>query len=173
MTVAITFEPPHLTGLVAEGVTLLDAAKRMGVRLSASCCKQEECRSCVVLINTGAALLSLPGEAEQKFLIELRLAPDHRLACQAIIERSGELIVTIPEPDYSAKNQLKDVRKAFRELPLNEKLTTLVQLEAVTMSEALNALVGKTKSVASVFARKARAAKTRTGSGGPSANRSS
>jgi 2Fe-2S ferredoxin len=165
MTVAITFEPAHLTGLVAEGVSVLDAAKRMGVRLPATCDKGEQCRSCVVLINKGAALLSQPGEAEQKLLIELILAPGHRLACQTIMERSGELIVTIPETDHSGKQEtLKDVRKAFGELPFNQKLTALVQLEAVTMSEALDALVGRTKSVVDVLARKARAAKNRGGS---------
>ncbi len=36
-----------------------------------------------------------------------------------------------------------DFKKKFSELPLNKKLTTLIQLEAATMSEALNTIVDK------------------------------
>jgi hypothetical protein len=37
----------------------------------------------------------------------------------------------------------ENFKKKFGELPLNEKLTTLMQLEAATMSEAVNTIVDK------------------------------
>lgn len=180
MTVAITFEPAHLTGLVAEGISLLDAAKRMGVRLPAPCTKQEDCMSCIIIIDIGAALLSPPSDTEQKLLDEGLMTAERRLACHAIIERNGDLMVTIPDIDESAKKQepLKEVRKAFGELPLEKKLAALVQLEAVTMSEALDVIKVKTMSVGGkivgVVARKAKSVKeSRSGGRGPSANRPS
>lgn len=164
MTVAITFEPAHLTGLVSEGISVLDAAKRMGLRLPVACAK-ENCRTCVVQINAGAELLSAPSEAEQRLIDEGVLATDQRLACLAIFQSTGEFIVTIPETDERNVKQdnFKDFRKSFSELPLGQKLTALVQLEAVTMSEALNTVMGKTMSVGGkltdLFLRKARPAK--------------
>ena len=36
-----------------------------------------------------------------------------------------------------------DFRKKFGELPLNKKLVTLMQLQAATMSEAVNTIIDK------------------------------
>lgn len=45
-------------------------------------------------------------------------------------------------PDYD-----KNFKKKFGELPLDEKLTTLLQLEAATMSDAMNKIVDKSISL--------------------------
>jgi len=37
----------------------------------------------------------------------------------------------------------QDFKKKFGELPLNKKLATLIQLEAATMSEAVNTIIDK------------------------------
>ena len=37
----------------------------------------------------------------------------------------------------------EDFKKKFGELPLNRKLATLIQLEAATMSEAVNTIIDK------------------------------
>jgi hypothetical protein len=43
----------------------------------------------------------------------------------------------------SASQSTEDFKKKFEELPLNQKLATLMQLEATTMSEAVNTIVDK------------------------------
>jgi hypothetical protein len=43
----------------------------------------------------------------------------------------------------SAPQDTEDFKKKFGELPLNQKLATLMQLEAATMSEAVNTIVDK------------------------------
>ena len=43
--------------------------------------------------------------------------------------------------------ETENFRKKFGELPLNEKLATLVQLEVATMSEAVNTIIEKSISV--------------------------
>src|SRR5438309_4186085 len=123
MSVEITFQPAGLSGLVAEGTYVIDAAKRMGVRI-AGACKGSECTARVVSIVAGQLLLSAPTEHEQKTLGHEGLAQEQRLACQTRIERSGELVVAVvPEKDASEKNQrpVSDFRKAFAELPLDKK----------------------------------------------------
>ena len=54
MSVSITFEPSGITGLVAEGTYLIDAARRMGATLGAGCTVGKgECPSCVISVKTG------------------------------------------------------------------------------------------------------------------------
>jgi len=163
MSVEVTFQPAGLSGLVAEGTYVIDAAKRMGVRISAACKGSAECTACVVSIVGGHLLLSAPTEHEQETLGQEALAQGQRLACQTRIERSGELVVGVaPEQDASEKQQrqVSDFRKDFGELPLDKKLVTLVQLEALTMSQAMDAIAAKTLSaggkVIDLFARKGR-----------------
>jgi uncharacterized 2Fe-2S/4Fe-4S cluster protein (DUF4445 family) len=163
VSVEITFQPAGLNGLVAEGTYVIDAARRMGVRISAACKGSAECTACIVSIVAGHLLLSAPTEHEQKTLGQEALAQGQRFACQTRIERGGELVVRVaPEQDASEKNkrQLSDFRKDFGELPLDKKLVTLVQLEALTMSQAMDAIAAKTLSaggkVIDLLARKGR-----------------
>ena len=52
MSVSITFEPSGISGLVAEGTYLIDAARRMGVSLGAGCTAGKgECPACVVSVK--------------------------------------------------------------------------------------------------------------------------
>ena len=63
-----------LTGLVAEGTYLLDAANRMGVGLPAECGGRGECDTCAVVVEEGADNLSAQTESELKHLGAERLA---------------------------------------------------------------------------------------------------
>src|SRR2546423_15350512 len=71
MSVNIKFEPAGITGVVAEGTYLWDAAKRIGLRLPAECGGRGECDTCAVLIEKGTTLLSSLTNAER-----VRLSPE-------------------------------------------------------------------------------------------------
>jgi ferredoxin len=146
MSVEITFEPSGLSGLVAEGAYISDAARRMGVPFPCACNQKGDCSTCLITIVTGSELLSSPSEAEERILGIEQLARQYRLACRTILERSGEVAVRVhPEPEKSepATDDPATMRKKFGELPLSQKISTLVQLEALTMNEAFNALIDK------------------------------
>ena len=146
MNVLITFEPSGISGLVAEGTSLLDAARRMGVPLGVGCTGRGDCVDCEVLITAGTALLSTPTEAETSALGVERLAQAHRLACLVIVERTGELVVTATSEKDKATvgdNEQSELLKKFGKLTLNKKIATLLQLEAVTVSEAFDAALEK------------------------------
>ena len=147
MSVSITFEPSGINGLVAEGTYLIDAARRMGAPLGAGCTAGKgECPSCVVSVKAGANLLSPPSLAEEQQLGAEHLDQSLRLACQVKIENHGDVVVmsaTRPQTGPADVDTGSDVLKKFGTLPLGKKLATLMQLEAIAMSEAFDAAIEK------------------------------
>jgi ferredoxin len=145
MSVNIKFEPEGRSGIIAEGTYLWDAAKRLGVYLPAECEGRGTCDTCAVIVKEGATLLSSLTEAEREQLSPERLASGERLACQTKVEHSGDIIlqpVPITERAETTEETLKGFRKEFREMPLDKKLATLVELETVAMMQTLNAVFG-------------------------------
>ncbi|MEJ7616666.1 MAG: 2Fe-2S iron-sulfur cluster-binding protein [Pyrinomonadaceae bacterium] len=143
MSVNLSFENEDLSGVVAEGTYLWDAAKRLGVKLPAECEGRGECDTCAVVVVQGATMLSSLTNAERERLSPKRLAAGERLACQARVEEGGDLVLRLvpaTEREETSDETVKGLRKEFRELPLNRKLSTLAELEAVTAFQALNAI---------------------------------
>jgi ferredoxin len=147
MSVSITFEPSGITGVVAEGTYLIDAARRMGASLGTGCTAGKgECPACVISVKSGAALLSLPSLAEEKQLGVEHLDQNLRLACQVKIENPGEIVVMVatrPQTRTAPTNNEAELKTKFGALPLNKKIATLLQLEAITMSEAFDSAIEK------------------------------
>ena len=132
------------SGIVAEGTYLWQAAKRLGVRLPAECDGRGQCDTCAVVVEEGATLLSELTSAERERLSPERLLAGERLACQTKVERGGDLVlrpVPATERAETTEETVKDFRKNFKELPLQQKLRTLAEFEAVTAYQALTALV--------------------------------
>lgn len=146
MSVSITFEPSGISGLVAEGTYLIDAARRMGASLGAGCTVGKgECPACVISVKTGSELLSMPSAAEEKQLGIEHLDQAYRLACQTKVENHGEVVVMVSavaprRPDVDADAELL---KKFGSLPLRKKIAALLQFEALTMSEAFDSAIEK------------------------------
>ena len=146
MSVSITFEPSGLSGVVAEGTYLIDAARRMGVSLGEGCTiGKGDCPSCLISVKSGATLLSEPSAAELKALNVEDLAQAHRLACQVKLQFPGEVVVMASARKASGppRDTASELKRDFGALPLREKLATLVQLEAITMSEAFDSAIEK------------------------------
>jgi uncharacterized 2Fe-2S/4Fe-4S cluster protein (DUF4445 family) len=147
MSVLVTFEPSGISALVAEGTYLIDAARRMGVALGSGCTLGETpCPACLVSVASGADLLSHRSDLEERALEREEFDQSYRLACQVKIQSAGELVVRVSSKRIeagSAQGGESDVRKKFGELPLTKKLATLLQLEAITMSEALDLAIQK------------------------------
>jgi ferredoxin len=128
------------TGLVADGTFLLDAARRHGITLPTECGGRGECDTCAVIVESGAALLSAPTEAERLRLGAERLAAGERLACQAKAERAGDLAlrpVPAVERAETTEETARDFKEEFKRLPLRKKLSTLAGLEAEMAYETL------------------------------------
>ena len=147
MSVSITFEPSGISGVVAQGTYVIDAARRMGAPLGVGCTAGKgECPSCVVSIMTGAELLSPPSVAEEKQLGVAQLEQALRLACQAKIENHGDVVVLVttrPQTRPTESEAVSDLVKKFGTLPLGKKIATLIQFEAITASEAFDSAIEK------------------------------
>jgi len=146
MSVEIKFEPDGPSGLVAEGTSILDAAKRLGFQIPADCEGRGECDTCAVKIITGATLLSALTDGERKQLSVERLAGGERLACQCKVEHGGELtmrLVAQTERARTADEKTADLRKEFSELPFERKMATLIQLETIAMTQALDTIADR------------------------------
>jgi ferredoxin len=128
-------------GIVAEGTYLLDAARRLGVRLPVECGGRGECDTCAVVVEEGATLIATLTDAERTRLSPERLAAGERLACQAKVERGGDLVlrpVPATERGETTEEAGSALRREFREMPLRKKLATLAELEAVTAYQTLD-----------------------------------
>jgi ferredoxin len=150
MSVNVEFVPEGRQGIVAEGTYLWDAAKRLGLRLPAECAGRGECDTCAVTVRAGATLLSGLTDAERTQLSPERLAAGDRLACQTRIEHAGTLVLEpmpVIEPAEATDEMKKDLSTEFRTLPLQQKLTTLVELEAIAAAQTFKAIGDGTTSI--------------------------
>jgi ferredoxin len=137
----VRFEREDSEGLVAVGSYLSDAAKRFGVKFENECVPSANEHFCEIEIREGSSLLSTPTNAETEFIKTAGLSENWRLACHAKIERPGEIVVMTKEKKASAeeeKDQYEEYRKRFEDLPLDKKMSELIRLEAVALSETLN-----------------------------------
>lgn len=145
MEVEIKFEPSGQSGIMAAGCYICDAAARMGVHLESDCEKHGENDSCTVEVISGRDLLSEVTAAEIEHLTEAERKGGKRLACQAKIERQGELIVMVAEKKQTEEEKQEEInrkrRKEFEELPLEKKVANLLELEAITLSETFSFVI--------------------------------
>jgi ferredoxin len=150
MTVEFKFQPDGPSGLIAEGTSVLGAARRLGFQIPADCDGRGECDTCAVSVIKGVTLLSALTEAERRQLSAERLAGGERLACQCNAERGGELVLRLVSPterSRTAEEKTRDLRKEFSELPLERKIATLIQLETIAMSQALDTIANRSVSI--------------------------
>ncbi|MCL5238784.1 MAG: ASKHA domain-containing protein [Nitrospirae bacterium] len=134
----IIFQPSGRRGLVPEGTTILEAARRLGVGIEAVCGEQLVCGKCRVKVMEGkfpkeditSSMGHLSGldEKEVKVLQRKESEENIRLACSTKIY--GDVLVFVPEASRTGKQvvskaagkikvKLKPaVRKYYVELPL-------------------------------------------------------
>jgi ferredoxin len=138
MEVEVRFEPSGRNGVVPVGTYLIDAARRFGIRIEIEAENDDEFNPDVVKILRGAEILSEPTKTELEHLSPERRKKGERLASQAKIERTGEITIMTtdkPKPEVPPFDQFK---KEFAELPLEEKIKKLVDLEAIALSDTFN-----------------------------------
>ena len=142
----VRFEREHLEGVVPVGTYLFDAARRMGVSNSGPCSQAEHLHFCSMQITTGIDLLSPMTEAERKYYESNSRGTNERLGCQTRVAAPGEIIIMTEkkqEETRSADTEQSEERykKEFAELPLEKKIATLVQFEAIALGETVSYLI--------------------------------
>lgn len=167
--VIINFENEKREGFVAVRTYLIDAAKRLGIYIDCDCLDEEiETKgSCKVKVTKGVDLLSTPTKLEMELLSSDARKNGERLACQTKIEKSGEVTIMTDKKDEKKeetseqKDKQEEYKKEFEELPLEKKISNLLELEAIALSETFSfvmnspyAAVGKVMDVLAGFGHK-------------------
>lgn len=138
----LKFERENRSGIAVQGSYLIDAARRIGIEVEAECGRLGLCDSCAITVTQGADLLSAPTKAETEQLSDDSRKNGERLACQAKIEKPGEIVIMTKEKKQeekpSAEEKSETYRKEFEELPLEKKIAELMRLEAIALGETFS-----------------------------------
>jgi uncharacterized 2Fe-2S/4Fe-4S cluster protein (DUF4445 family) len=94
----VDFQPLGRRVQVAEGKTLLEAARKASAGLNAVCGGAGVCGTCRVRVVGGA--VSPPNKSEEKFLDARQLSAGYRLACQVDVQ--GDVLVDVPPESITA-----------------------------------------------------------------------
>jgi ferredoxin, 2Fe-2S len=86
----IRFLPARPPLTAGDTETLFEALRRNDVPIASSCNGDGVCGRCRLRILEGAALLDPPGDLERRHAGAM--APDERLACQALVR--GDIVVS-------------------------------------------------------------------------------
>jgi len=140
--VLLKFEREDREGLVAVGSYLIDAAKRFGIDLTDSAGSDESLQSDSVIVIKGSEHLSSLTQVETEHFSKHGRRENERLASQARIESAGEIVIMTNEKKTAEEpvtdDQSEKYKKEFTELPLEKKIATLVQLEAIALGETFS-----------------------------------
>jgi uncharacterized 2Fe-2S/4Fe-4S cluster protein (DUF4445 family) len=150
MSYLLDFEPLGQRFLCAEGMTVLDAARRAGVQLVALCGGQGTCGRCRVQVREGR--VSAPTQAEQDVFSAGELAAGYRLACQLRvvddlrIHISPEALSTTQRTQVAGQELPVELDPTVRALELTLDPPTLTDLraDADRLRDALKAVTGQT-----------------------------
>ena len=130
-------------GIVAVGTYLSDAVRRMGGSFEGPCTDGCDDHFCAVHVVEGGEYLSTPTQTERDYLAKPGVSADERLACHAKIERPGRVVVMTKEKKEEAKaeDHTEDFKKEFTDMPLEKKIASLVQLEAIALGETISFVI--------------------------------
>jgi ferredoxin len=137
--IELKFEKENRDGIAVAQSYLIDAARRIGVEIT--CERLGLTDDCAVTIKEVGKILSNPTKAEKEVLGDERLKKGERLACQAKLEKAGEIVILTHDVKKEEKTEAEDAedyRKKFAELPLEKKIADLVRLEAIALGETFS-----------------------------------
>jgi len=139
MSHRVIFQPSGRRGRVEHGITLLEAARELGVDIESVCGGVKVCGKCKVKVEEGffekfgidsrMDHLSPLQEEEKEFLTEAELADNYRLAC--CCEVRGDVLLFVPEESRGAKQVVLETGKER-----HYRLNPAVRKYYVEMAEA-------------------------------------
>jgi ferredoxin len=141
--VDITFAREGLSGIVAVGTYLIDAAKRFGVKFEGDCDRGNDCHYCAVTIPVGESLLSPLTTAETEYFAANGRPAGERLACEARIIVSGEITIMTKQKEETETAEIPqdNFQEEFKALPLDKKISQLLRMEAITLGETFSYVI--------------------------------
>lgn len=119
----IIFQPSGRRGEVANGITVIEASRQLGVDIETLCGEKRVCGKCKIRIEEGyfekfgiqssRDHVSDWQEEEEKFISPEQRKAGYRLGCCARVQ--GDLLIFVPEESRAGKQV---VSKAARDIPI-------------------------------------------------------
>jgi len=126
-SVRVIFQPNGRQGDMPAGLTLLEAARRMGVEIESICGGHQTCGKCKVVVESGdfakfgvqsgPASLTPPGEREVKYAEKFGFAPDVRLSCAC--ELVDNVVIRVPEESQTRKQVVRKAAGVERQITVD------------------------------------------------------
>jgi ferredoxin len=141
--VLLKIESEGREGVLAVGSYLMDAAARLGMRIEDDPASNGGVHTCGVVVESGSEMLSEMTETERTQFERDGRKPNERLACQVKFVKPGEVVIMV-EDKKKAETKKEDeaeqkerFRKEFEEMPLERKISNLLQLEVIALGETV------------------------------------
>ncbi len=134
--VKVIFEPDGRRSTGHPNETILDIAQRVGLQIRSDCGGQGSCGKCRVHIEPQTGLQPITSNEISKLTNQHQIA-GFRLACQARINGTSDIIVTIPTASRGLRRQLQlaGVSQFFK---LNPAVRTLLlTVQAIDPSQSI------------------------------------
>ena len=103
----IVFFPMGLRGQLPTGITVLEAAMKLGADVSSICGGEGSCGKCKIIVDKGLDSLGPFTESELKYLTKEEMQAGYRLACSITIPKIPQLIIRVPERSRVGKQRLQ------------------------------------------------------------------
>ena len=114
-TYKVIFQPNGRGGELPAGMSVLEAARRLGVEIESICGGHQTCGKCKVLVEAGDfpkfAIrsnhdhLTPPGSREQEYAVKFNFAPNARLSCACTL--TGDVVIRVPEESQTRKQVVR------------------------------------------------------------------
>jgi uncharacterized 2Fe-2S/4Fe-4S cluster protein (DUF4445 family) len=91
----VRFEPAGLDAPCADGESVFEVGRRIGIPIATACVGNGTCGLCRVRIVAGEQHLSPQGPADRRHLGNVYFLTKMRLACQARVQ-GGDVVVEVP-----------------------------------------------------------------------------
>jgi len=111
----VIFQPNGRAGDVPAGMSVLEAARRMGVEIESICGGHQTCGKCKVLVEAGdfpkfgirsaADHLTPLGLREQAYAVKFNFAANARLSCAC--QLTGDVVIRVPEESQTRKQVVR------------------------------------------------------------------
>lgn len=143
-TAKIIFQPLGRQGEVPIGMTLLEAARRLGVEIESICGGHQTCRKCKVLVESGDFAkfdvssspdhLTPPGERESSYAARYGFEANARMSCACQVQ--GDLVIQVPEESQTRKQVVRKAAGIHRPISVDAAMRLYyVELPAAELKD--------------------------------------
>ena len=129
-TYKVIFQPNGRGGELPAGMSVLEAARRLGVEIESICGGHQTCGKCKVLVEAGDfpkfAIrsnhdhLTPPGSREQEYAVKFNFAPNARLSCACTL--TGDVVIRVPEESQTRKQVVRKGASVDRPLTVDASM---------------------------------------------------